>query len=275
MNFLAQAGFQPAENGGIDSDGWPAVILRSEGEHRSLFRHGRLYLPQGYEMESEGVNEGLARVLKSPHGVRFIRVQGNSFMMGAYDNTDRFTRDERPRHRVTLSTFYMQEDEVTIGEFDRFCKETNRRPNDPELQSYRQVRDAILTLTNEESCFKHPASGVSHKLAVQYANWAGGELPSEAQWEFAARSGGKEILYVWGNDDPVANPNDRKANLENNLSGDKVNTCEVGYWAGDRTEQGIHDLAGNVREWCRDVWKPYALLGQSYNPVQGPAAGRG
>ena len=54
------------------------------------------------------------------------------------------------------------------------------------------------------------------------------------------------ILYVWGNDPAGANPRNRKANLENNYLQDKINTWDVGTSTGDRTKQGVHDLAGNV-----------------------------
>ncbi len=270
--FLAKRGFEPAKETRIAQDRWPMTIIRTGDDHRTLTLHGRLYLPQGYEPESEGSDDGLPRVVKSQNGVRFIQVPGNSFMMGAFDNSDTFTDTEKPSHHVTLSTFYMQETETTIAEFDRFCKETDRRPNDPELKIYNEARNSVLQKTNERECPNHPASGVSRKLAVLYAQSVGGELPSEAQWEFAARSGGRlQCLYVWGNE-PGANPRNRKANLDNNADG-QVNTCEVKTVSGDRTEQGIRDLAGNVREWCRDVWKPYTDSGPFVDPVRGPDDG--
>ena len=94
--YLAKAGFRPGRATRIAEDGWPAVIARSEGEPRTMIRHGRVYLPQGYEPESEGTDEGLPRVVKSQHGVRFIRITGDWFMMGALDNSDVFDPDERP-----------------------------------------------------------------------------------------------------------------------------------------------------------------------------------
>ncbi len=270
--FLAKRGFEPAKETKIAQDRWPMTIIRTGDDHRTLTLHGRLYLPQGYEPESEGSDDGLPRVVKSQNGVRFIQVPGNSFMMGAFDNSDTFTDSEKPSHHVTLSTFYMQETETTIAEFDRFCKQTDRRPNDPELKIYNEARSSVLQKTNERECPNHPASGVSRKLAVLYAQSVGGELPSEAQWEFAARSGGRlQRLYVWGNE-PGASPRNRKANLDNNADG-QVNTCEVKTVSGDRTEQGIRDLAGNVREWCRDVWKPYTDSGPFLDPVRGPDDG--
>ena len=139
--FLTKAGFRPAQETGIAEVGWPTAIVRSKGVPRTLILHESLYLPGGYEPESEGTESGLPRVLKSNHGVRFIQIPGDSFMMGALDNSDTYAPEERPSHRVTLSTFYLQENETTIEEFDRFCKETNRRPDDPELQRYYLVRN--------------------------------------------------------------------------------------------------------------------------------------
>jgi len=275
MGRLAKAGFRPGPATEIAEDGWPAVIARSEGEPRTMIRHGRVYLPQGYEPESEGTDEGLPRVVKSQYGIRFILIKGDSFMMGALNNGIAFTDEERPSHHVILSTFYMQETETAIGEFDRFCKETGRRPNDPDLETFHEVRNSLLKDMSEEACRKRPASGVSRKLAELYAHSVGGELPSEAQWEFAARSGGQSLsLYVWGNEDDAASPRTRKVNLDNNLTG-KISTWDVGTSTGDRTKQGIQDLAGNVREWCRDVWKVYSDTGTFLDPVQRFTDGQG
>ena len=139
-----------------------------------MIRHGRVYLPQGYEPESEGTDEGLPRVVKSQYGIRFILIKGDSFMMGALNNGIAFTDEERPSHHVILSTFYMQETETAIGEFDRFCKETGRGPNDPDLETFHEVRNSLLKDMSEEACRKRPASGVSRKLAELYAHSVGG-----------------------------------------------------------------------------------------------------
>jgi serine/threonine protein kinase/formylglycine-generating enzyme required for sulfatase activity len=269
VELLAGAKFQPAQETEIEEDGWPTHIIRSKGEPRTFSRHGRLYLPQGYEPVPEGTEEGLPRVVKSRQGTRFMLIPGGSFMMGAIDESLVYEKEERPRHSVTLSTFYMQENETTIEELDRFREATNRGRDEPELQKYYQVRNVHLNAMLEENCRKHPASGVSHKLAVSYAHWVEGELPSEAQWEYAARSGGKLYLYPWGND----TPRPRESNLENNLTS-TINTLEVGVSPRDHSDQGVHDMVGNVREWCRDVWKPYSgEAGDSFNPVQTPSDG--
>ena len=88
-------------------------------------------------------------------------------------------------------------------------------------------------------------------------------LPTEAEWEYAARSGGKLLKYVWGNSEPP--------------SRDLVNINDVTRffspvksWPKDRTEQEIHDLAGNAREWCQDLFEAYAASEQALIDPNGP-----
>ena len=90
---------------------------------------------------------------------------------------------------------------------------------------------------------------------------------SEAQWEFAARSRGKNQLYVWG--DNLQFP--KNVNIQQAIVVG-IETLPVGLSTDDRTEQGVLDLAGNVREWCRDVWKVYPQVESGRDPVQVPAS---
>jgi serine/threonine-protein kinase len=99
-----------------------------------------------------------------------------------------------------------------------------------------------------------PAVGISHAIAADYARSVGGKLPTEAQWEFAARSRGLPRRYVWdGNDKPSY----RNANIDSLGQVANLTTLDVGLFPKDRTADGIVDLTGNVREWCRDSWAPY------------------
>jgi serine/threonine-protein kinase len=111
---------------------------------------------------------------------------------------------------------------------------------------------------------RHPAVGVTRKLAEGYAHQVGGQLPSEAQWEFAARSRGKNQLYVWGNDAPV----NKKANIQKTIV-EAIETLPAGHSTDDRTEQGVLDMAGNVREWCRDEWRIYRKVEPEVDPNEG------
>jgi formylglycine-generating enzyme required for sulfatase activity len=91
-------------------------------------------------------------------------------------------------------------------------------------------------------------------MAREYARWIGGDLPTEAQWEFAARSRGKPRLFVWGNDVERL----KSASSAANVGGGREGPFQVDFENQDETEQGIYHLAGNVREWCRDAWWVYS-----------------
>lgn len=222
-------------------------------------------IPKGYRPEPnvELVN-GMPRILiQEKSQARFILITGAEFMMGddSGDSTPgaRNRRDERPAHPVRLSDYYLQETEVTNSQMESYFQargiEKSARP--------RKWLEALAERSHQgRSPDRFPAVGIPHEMAVDFAHWLGGELPTEAQWEFAARSGGKARIYVWGND--AWKPG--LAILAQH--GDEAIHPELVGESRDVTEQGIKDLAGNVREWCRDVYGPYTT---SPEPVLDPA----
>jgi serine/threonine protein kinase/formylglycine-generating enzyme required for sulfatase activity len=262
--FLEQSGFQLIPGSGIAAGGFPRLVERGT-DHGRLVWHQGVYLPEDYQPDTEKGTAGvLPMALVRKDGSRFLLIQGGEFVMGAFDETIKdFEPEEKPGHRVRLSSFYLQETEVTFGEFARFCTETSRDRNGADLKDgFSFAWDAQLKKMSEEELRRHPAVGVPRKLAEAYAGHVGGELPSEAQWEYAARSRGKNQLYVWsGNQFP------KFVNIHNPIPVG-IDTLPVGLSTDDRTEQGVLDLAGNVREWCRDVWKLYHQVEPEPNPVQ-------
>jgi formylglycine-generating enzyme required for sulfatase activity len=141
--------------------------------------------------------------------------------------------------RVRVAPFYLQQNEVTNAEYRRF---------DPKH--------------NPEAPGDHPVAGVSWYDAMAYAAWLEGSLPSEAQWEFAAR-GPAGRTYPWGNDRPTRT----RANYDHEGSGAgrELGTAPVGSFPEGATPERIHDLAGNVWEWCRDgLPNARVLKGGSY-----------
>jgi eukaryotic-like serine/threonine-protein kinase len=227
-------------------------------------------LPRGYRAEyAEGTSTGAlpSALIRVSDGARFIHIPGGSFRMGNdFDMVNATNDDEdQPAHPVTLSDFYMQETEVTNGEMEAyFIANLIERKNRP--VRWQAVYDRIKNAGRDPKMY--PAVGITHELAEAFAKWVHGKLPTEAQWEYAARSLGKDQHFVWGNE---PKPSKRFANIDSlGDLGDGMTTLEVHKYPMDKTEQGIYDLTGNVREWCRDVYAKYKETDEPERDPDGP-----
>ncbi|HKH47272.1 MAG TPA: SUMF1/EgtB/PvdO family nonheme iron enzyme [Thermoanaerobaculia bacterium] len=164
-------------------------------------------------------------------GTVLVYVAGGEFTLGAEG-----FQDARPVHRVRLSPFWIGKLPVTNEQFARFLEENPDVPkpafwDDPQLNPSR-----------------HPVVGLSWDDAQAYCRWAGLELPSEAQWEAAARST-EQRRYPWGRELPTP----RHARF-----GTTSGTAPVGACPAGASPYGTLDQTGNVWEWCADPWSPTA-----------------
>lgn len=170
-----------------------------------------------------------------------ISVKGGTFIMGNKDFAD-----AKP-HSVTVSGFKIGKFEITVGEYKKYCKDTNTKlPEQP----------------NWGWDDQNPIVNVTYKDAVAYCNWLGEKyggdwrLPTEAQWEFAARGGTKSNNFKYSGSDDL----DEAGWYEDN-SAEK--TQDVGRKKPN--ELGIYDMSGNADEWCKDWYGPYNDTSQT-NP---------
>ncbi len=264
--------------------GYPQVLVQKDGGAR-LFRHpAGFYLPEGYEPEgaasalssAPGPDGWPAVIVRKSDGVRFCRLDGGTFRMGAFDRPAPGPADtpaeNQPAHPVRVSSFYMQEFEVTNGELEAYfaLARVDPKSNAKEwLASLYQL--ASDTGLPKEQLAPYPAVEVDHGLAREYARFRQGRLPREAEWEYAARSGGKDVPFVWG-DQPASKD---LANIHS-AGDDNVPFLPLRQYADryplDRTGQGVRALTGNVREWCEDRWGPYHAEDPPPRDPRGPTA---
>jgi sulfatase modifying factor 1 len=162
--------------------------------------------------------------------------------------------DEKPARRVTVSSFLIARDEVTLAQWDRFCDETRRKKLD----------------RPKGSKGDHPVSSVSWMDARAWCAWAGLRLPTEAEWERAARGGVDGLIFAWGDAVlprvPLANVFDEsrargvpRAAGKPHFSGYDdgfPSIAPVGSFPPNAF--ALRDTTGNVWEWCADVYDPKA-----------------
>ena len=163
-----------------------------------------------------------------------IRIRGGVFEMG--DPEDWLNR-ARPIHTVTVASFEMSKTEITVAQY-RACVEEG---------ACEEPQTAVEFCTwGAEGKDDHPINCVSWEEAKVYAKWIGARLPSEAEWEYAARGGGLDQHYPWGDTEVTCD----LAVIDDCTSG----TQPVCSRIDGNTEQGLCDLAGNVWEWVEDDW---------------------
>ena len=230
---------------------WPRKVRRTTDEVYFVKIDDGIYLPEGFEPGSPvELVDRWPRVIVHQSGIRFLRIQGSAdWVMGAWDAPSAGGRADGPTHPVALSGYYIQETEVTNGQYEDYLKQLLRtRPAEWEQAYLRLMRSVGPDL---EIARQHPAIHLSRKHALEFAgSLPGSQLPTEAQWEFAARSRGEKRRYVWGD---VPQPSRDLANIDLQ---DSKTTAPVGSYPKDKTAQGVLDMTGNVQEMCRDGWLP-------------------
>lgn len=194
--------------------------------------------------------------------IEWVYVEGGTFEQGKNQiiispKGDTITGFTSPHRMVEIDNFYISKYEITVKQFKEFCKETGRKMPDPPIESAHGI---IVNYKWED---ENPMLATWDE-AKDFAQWAGGRLPTEAEWEYAAKGGKQSKGYSYSGSN---------------------NQMEVG-WVGENAdstfhqvgllkpnELGLYDMTGNVSEWVFDWYNPEkdSLVGNK-NP-QGPPDG--
>ncbi|MBA3238534.1 MAG: SUMF1/EgtB/PvdO family nonheme iron enzyme [Parachlamydiaceae bacterium] len=191
-----------------------------------------------------------------PLQTEMVVINGGTFWRGSSDGS----RDEMPRHQISLPSFAIDKHPVTNEQFVRFL-EVMGGEKDSNHQDIIRLKDSRIKrsggkLSIESGYGKHPVVGVTWYGAVAYAKWVGKRLPTEAEWEVAARGGAENSFFSTGDD--------IEKTQANFFSSD---TIAVMSYAPN--SYGIFDMAGNVYEWCHD-WYGYNYYETSIQEPESP-----
>jgi len=171
---------------------------------------------------------------------KMAAIPAGSFTLGYDKGMD----DEKPPHPVDLPEYWMDITEVTNAQFAAFAQATGYQ-TEAEKSNASRIWRAEYTAGKDD----HPVVRVSWNDAIAYCQWAGKRLPTEAEWEKAAR-GPEGFVYPWGNTYDPAKANGRDSGLRT--------TAPVGNYPQGVNPYGLYDMAGNVREWTADPgYLPY------------------
>ena len=212
----------------------------------------QMVVPPACATEAETVVVELDHQVAGQDRASMALISAGQFTMGRDDAGP----DEQPTHRVSLDAFYIDRYEVTVSDYAKFLKSED--PDPPFLwQEARRGQNG-----------EKPVLGVDWHDAAAYCRWADKRLPTEAEWEKAAR-GTDGRIYPWGNDPPTRG----HANYGQETMKGYAALAKAGSFEKGKSPYGVYDMAGSVWEWVADRYdEHYYHHSPEHNP-RGPATG--
>ena len=201
----------------------------------------------------------LAETIIGDDGAEMVLIPAGEFLMGGADDEAR--SNEQPVHPVYVDAFYMDKYLVTNAQYKVFVDANPQWQKDLIPDAYHDgfYLDHWNGGSYPDGKGNHPVTRVSWYAAMAYARWARKRLPTEAEWEKAARGGLVGMKYPWGNTIDAS-----MANYEENIG----DTTPVDRYMPNR--YGLYDMSGNVDEWCFDAYDETFYANSPHrNPVAG------
>ena len=200
----------------------------------------------------------------APIGFDWVTIPDGEFLMGSDKTTDKLAYDdETPQHTLHLPEYRIARVPVTVAQFAAFMAANQGYRTTAEVQGsarnwtglvWKQIRGADWAhphgpQSDVRAKQDHPVTCVSWQDAVAFCRWAGVRLPTEAEWEKAAR-GSDGRIWPWGNREP----NNGVCNFDMTVG----DTTPVGHYPDGKSPHGLLDVAGNVWEWTSSMWGKHA-----------------
>lgn len=249
------------------------TIATASGLSASTKYYFKVYVcvPSDSGGECTGSNEvnGTTTSGGPPSDIEWITIPAGDFVMGCNIGVESCSSWESPKHTVTLSEYKIQKYEVTNAQY-KACVDAAVCAAPSNSKSY--TRSSYY---GNATYYNYPVIYVDWSQARTYCNWIRGRLPTEAEWEKAARGPSpREVIYTWGNSSPTC----ALANYDPSGTGSSScvgDTNAVGSYPTGASYYGAMDMAGNVDEWVNDWYdyNYYTTGGPPWSNPHGPSNG--
>ncbi|MDY6877878.1 MAG: formylglycine-generating enzyme family protein [Chloroflexota bacterium] len=209
-------------------------------------------------------------------GREMVLIPAGEFQMGCDDSipNENCYSEEQPLHTVYLDAYAIDKYEVTNAQYIKFLNAMGNQEEgghtwlDADAPTV-HIHESVGVWQADAGYEDHPVVEVTWYGAAAYCEWVGGRLPTEAEWEYAARGSSDTRIYPWGNEEPDCS----RLNYHDDTARCVGDTTPVGSYPSGASPYGVLDMAGNVWEWVNDWYQSDYYAVSPYSNPPGPDSG--